>query len=163
MASEDTLAVITPLSNEPGTAAFATLDTRNSHTVLDFDDTTAENAIFKGIMPNNYAGGGVTVIPHVATTSGTAGTVVMCAAFESVGTALDIDADSFAGTLNGTIVVPATTGLLGTIGIGFSDGAAMDSLAVGQSFRLKVGRLPADAEDSLVGDAELYAVEIKET
>ena len=59
MASGDSLVIFTPLSNEPPSSNFATFDTRNAHPVLDFDDTTEEKVVFTGIMPRNYAGGGV--------------------------------------------------------------------------------------------------------
>ena len=55
MASGDTLAVFTPLHNEPPASIFATLDTRNSIPVLDFDAATDEEAVFGGFLPNNYA------------------------------------------------------------------------------------------------------------
>ena len=61
MASGQTLCIFTPLHNEPPASNPAILDTRNQHTVLDFDPTTNESAVFKGIMRRNYGGGGVTV------------------------------------------------------------------------------------------------------
>ena len=163
IASGDTLAIFTPLSNEPPSTNFATFDTRNSHPVLDFDDTTEEKAVFTGIMPRNYAGGGVTNTIFFGATSGTAGTVVWQTAFERVGTVLDIDADSFATGNNGTLVVPSTSGSLTSSAIAHTDGAQMDSIAVGEVFRLAVTREVADAQDSLVGDAEIVGIEIKET
>ena len=41
----------------------------------------------------------------------------------------------------------------------------MDSLAAGEEFVLRLGRLPTDAGDNMVGDAELWAehILIKET
>ena len=46
MASGDTLLTFTPASNEPPATVFATLDTRNAHPVLDFDDAANEDAVF---------------------------------------------------------------------------------------------------------------------
>jgi hypothetical protein len=46
-----TLARFTPDNNQPPAANFATLDTRNSIAVLDFDDSTDESAIFVSICP----------------------------------------------------------------------------------------------------------------
>ena len=163
MASGDSLIIITPLSNEPPSSNFSTLDTRNSHPVLDFDDTTEEKAVFTAIMPRNYAGGGLTNTITFGATTGTAGTVVWQTAFERIGTVLDIDADSFATGNNGTLVVPSTSGSLTSVAIAHTDGAQIDSIAVGEVFRLAVTREVADAQDSLVGDAELKAVEIRET
>ncbi|KKK65637.1 hypothetical protein LCGC14_2972130, partial [marine sediment metagenome] len=57
--------------------------------------------------------------------------------------------------------VPGTAGLVDIVTVTFTDGADMDSVAVGELFRLKVTR---DAvSDDAAGDAELVAVEIKET
>ena len=61
MASGDTLLVLTPLHNEPPSANAATIDLRNQHAVLDFDAATDESAVFGGVLPRNYAGGGVTI------------------------------------------------------------------------------------------------------
>ena len=47
--------------------------------------------------------------------------------------------------------------------IAFTDGAQIDSLAVGESFRFKVTRKVADAGDDMAGDAEILRCEIKET
>ena len=163
MASGDTLLIFHPYNNEPPTANYATLDTRNQHPVLDFDATTNETAIFSAVMPRNYAGGGLTVYLHYAMTSAEADTVDWDVAFERIGDGvLDIDADSFAAVNSvDNTPLPATTGLVDIVNVTFTDGADMDSIAVGEAFRLSVTR---DAvSDDAAGDAELLAVEIKET
>src|SRR5882724_258405 len=97
MASGDTLLVFTPHMNQPPSSAYATLDTRNGHLVLDFDGATDEEAIFPSVLPRNYASGGLTVNCYVAFTSATSGSVRIQAAFERMdASSLDIDADSFA-------------------------------------------------------------------
>ena len=163
MASGDTLLIFTPLHNEPPAANYATLDTRNQHPCLDFDAAAAESAVFSAIMPRNYAGGGVTVYLHYAMTSAEADTVDWDVAFERIGDQqLDIDGDSFAAVQSiDNTTVPGTTGLVDIVNAPFANGAEMDSVAVGELFRLKVTR---DAtNDDAAGDAELLAVEIKET
>jgi hypothetical protein len=163
MATGDTLLIFHPYNNEPPSSNYATLDVRNLHPVLDFDDTTNESAVFSGIMPRNYAGGGVTVYLHYAMTSAEADTVDWDVAFERIGDEqLDIDGDSFAdvNSVDDT-TVPGTTGLVDIVSVAFTDGADMDSVAVGEAFRLKVTR--DAASDDAVGDAELVMVEIKET
>jgi len=163
MASGDTLVIFTPHSNEPPSSNFATLDTRNLHPVLDFDATTNEDAVFSGVMPQIYAGGGVTVFLHYAMTSAVALTVDWDVAFERIGDqTLDIDADSFAAVNSvDNTTVPATAGLVDIVSVAFTDGADMDSVAVGELFRLKVTR--DAASDDATGDAELLAVEIRES
>ena len=164
MASGDTLLIFTPLHNEPPAATYATLDLRNQHPCLDFDATTNESAVFSGVMPRNYAATtGVTVYIHYAMSSAVADTVDWDVAFERIGDdELDIDGDSFAAvnSVDNTTVL-GTTGLVDIVSVAFTDGADMDSVAVGEGFRLKVTR--DAASDDAAGDAELVFVEIKET
>lgn len=163
MASGNTLCIFMPFDNEPPASNYATLDVRNGHPCLDFDATTNESAVFSGIMPRNYAGGGVTVYLHYAMSSAVADTVDWDVAFERIGDQqLDIDADSFAdaNSVDDT-TVPDAAGKVDVVSVAFTDGADMDSVAVGELFRLKVTR--DAASDDAAGDAELYAVEIKET
>lgn len=163
MATGDTLLVFTPLHNEPPATNYATFDTRNGHPALDFDDTTNESAVFTAVLPRSYGGGGVTVYLHYAMTSATSGDVDWDAAFERIGDQQqDIDADGFAAVQSvDNTTVPATSGLVDIVTIAFTDGAQMDSVAAGEAFRLKITR--DAASDTAVGDAELIAVEIKET
>jgi hypothetical protein len=166
MASGDTLAVFTPYDNEPPSANYATLDTRNQHPCLDFDGVTDEEAVFTGILPRNYAGGGVTVYLHVAFTSATSGNARWQVAFERMDDGgLDLDADSFAAFNSAAGNPNATSGVMTLVTITFTNGAQMDNLAAGEMFRLKVRR-DADGTsgtDDVTTDAELYGVEIKET
>jgi hypothetical protein len=163
MASGDTLLVFSPLGNEPPATNAATFDTRNSHPCLDFDATTNESAVWSAVMPQHYDGGGVTVYIHCAMTSAEANTMDWDAAFERIGDGqLDIDGDSFAAVQSvDNTTVPGTTGLVDVVSIAFTDGAQMDSVAAGELFRLKVTR--DAASDDAAGDAELYAVELRET
>ena len=163
MPSGDTLLIFTPLHNEPPAANPATLDTRNSHTVLDFDDTTNESAVFKAIMPQAYSGGGVTVYIKYAMTSATSGDVDWDVAWEGIADGVqDIDSDGFAAVNSvDNTTVPGTSGHVDTVSVAFTDGADMDSTDPGEGFRLKVTR--DAASDTATGDAELWAVEIRET
>lgn len=163
MASGDTLCIFTPLHNEPPASNPATLDTRNQHPVLDFDATTNESAVFSAVMPRHYGGGGITVYLHYAMSSAEADTVDWDVAFERIGDQQqDIDGDGFAAVNSvDDTTVPGTTGLVDIANVAFTDGADMDSVAVGESFRVKVTR---DAvSDDAAGDAELVKVELKET
>ncbi len=163
MSSGDTLLLFTPLHNEPPTSAFATLDTRNSHPTLDFDAAANEDAIFSAVMPQHYGGGGVTVFLHYAMTSAVTLTVDWDVAFERIGDQqLDIDGDSFAAVNSvDNTTVPGTAGFVDIVSVAFTNGADMDSVAVGEAFRLLVRR-DAVADDA-AGDAELVRVEIRET
>ena len=163
MASGDTLLTFHPYNNEPPVANYATLDLRNLHPVLDFDDTTNEFAVFSAIMPRNYAGGGITAYIHYSMETAEVDTVDWDLAFERIGDEqLDIDGDDFAAVRSAdNTTVPGTTGLVDIVSIAFTNGAEMDSVAVGELFRIKINR-DASSDDAS-DDAELHAVELKET
>ena len=163
MASGDSLLVWNAYNNEPPASNYATIDLRNNHPCLDFDASTNESAIFSGVMPQSYDGGGVDVYLHYAMSSATSGDVDLDAAFERIGDqAQDIDSDSFASAQSvDNTTVPGTSGLVDIVSIAFTDGAQIDSVAKGEKFRLKVTR--DAASDTAAGDLELVAVEIRET
>jgi hypothetical protein len=96
-------------------------------------------------------------------TSAEANTIDWDIAFERIGDQqLDIDGDSFAAVNSvDNTTVPGTTGLVDVVSIAFTDGADMDSVAAGELFRLKITR--DAASDDAAGDAELHAIEIRET
>ena len=163
MAIGDTLCRFTPLHNEPPSSNSATIDLRNQHPVLDFNDTTNESAVFSDVMPRNYGGNGLTVYLHYAMSSAVSGTVDWDVSFERIGDQQqDIDSDDFAAANSvDDTTVPGTSGLVDIVNITFTNGADMDSIAVGEGFRIKTTR---DAtNDDASGDAELLFVEIKET
>ena len=163
MASGDTLLIFVPNHNEPPSSNNATLDLRNQHPVLDFDATTNESAVFSAIMSRSYASSGLTVYIHYAMSTATADDIDWDAAFERIGDQQqNLDADGFAAVQSvDNTAVPGTSGLVDIVSIAFTDGAQMDSIAVGEGFRLKVTRDAAN--DTAAGDAELVFVEIKET
>jgi hypothetical protein len=166
VASGDTLLIFEPKNNDPPASAYATLDTRNSHPVLDFDGATDEEAVFPFILPRNYAGGGVTVAIHFMMTSATSGTIRFQTAFERCNDGgHDLDADSFASFNSGGETVPGTTGQIGVTEIAHTHGGEMDSVAVGEGGRFKVRR-DADGTsgtDDVATDLELFRIEIRET
>jgi len=163
MASGDTLLIFTPLNNEPPSSYYATLDTRNSHPVLDFDDATAEFALFTSILPRAYSGGGLTVTLWFTMSSAVSGDVVWTFFIERIGEVQDIDSDGFALDYTTTKTVSGTSGMAVKAERTFTDGSQMDNLAVGEPFRLKIRRTAEVGSDTASGDAELLAVEIKET
>jgi hypothetical protein len=163
MASGDSLVLFTPLSNDPP-AAFATLDLRNAHPLLDFDATVDEEAVCAGSLPRNYGGGGITVTLVWLASTATTGNVVWDGQWERhQDEVTDLDADSFAAVQSATGAAPSTNGTPQYTAITFTDGAQIDSLAVGESFRFKVRRDANNASDTMLGDAELLRVEIRET
>ncbi len=166
MASGETLLEFTPLNNEPPAAAFATLDTRNSHPTLDFDGATDEEAVFTGIMPRNYAGGGITIISYWSFTSATSGSLRVQTSIERMDvSSLDIDADSFATANSAGGTAPGASGQIIAVTTTHASGAEMDGVLAGEMFRVKIRR-DADGTsgtDDIVSDAEFLGAEIKET
>lgn len=151
-----------PYANEPPASNYATLDVRNQHPCLDFDATTSESAIFSGVMPNSYAGGNLIVDVTATLTSATAGTLGWLVAFERIGNgSQDIDSDSFASdqTITAT-TVPGTSGNTIVLSVTVTAGAATDSIAAGELFRIRVAR--DTANDTATGDAELLSVTVRE-
>ena len=153
-----TLARFTPRENQPPSTAFATLDTRNSIAVLDFDAATDESAIFSGVIPDyaDLSSGIIIRIVWMATTA-TSGNVRWGAQLMRCNT--DLDADSFDTATLGTSAANGTSGIVTVAEI---TATAIDGLTVGDTFRVKIYRDADDAvNDTMTGDAELIAVEIR--
>ena len=164
MASGDSLVTFTPQANMPPSSNYATLDTRNSHLVLDFDASTNESAVFGGVLPRHYAGGGITATFVWMASTATSGVCVWNGAIERHQASTDdLDSDSFAAAQAASGTAPGTSGQVLYTAITFSSGANMDSLAAGESFRLKVTRDAANVSDTMTGDAELLRIELRET
>lgn len=166
MASGNFLKSWSPSSNEPPSASFATIDTRNGHVVLDFDGASDEEAVFSGVLPAHYSGGGLTIDTYWAFTSATSGSLRVQTSIERIdASSLDIDSDSFASANSAGGTAPGTSGQVIKVTTTHASGAEMDSLAAGEHFRLKIRR-DADGTsgtDDITTDAELLAVVIKET
>jgi len=164
MASGQTLLIFNAQSGVPPGSSAPQLDTRNNHTVWDFDAAANEILDFETLLPRNYAGGGLTVTLVWSATAATTGVTRWLASFERhQADTTDIDTDSFATAQAVNATAPGTNGTRSYDVIAFTDGAQIDSLAVGESFRLRIERDATNAADTMVGDAELARVEIRET
>jgi len=154
-----TLARFTPRENQPPATAFATLDTRNSIAVLDFDAATDEAAIFSGVIPD-YAdlSSGLKIRLAWMATTATSGNVRWGVQLMRCNT--DLDADSFD---TATLVTSAANGTSGIVTVAEITATALDGLAVGDTFRIRIYRDADDAaNDTMTGDAELIAVEVQQ-
>lgn len=160
MATTNTVAVLMPYANEPPASNYATLDVRNAQPCLDFDPATDESAIWSFVVPSHYAAGGFTLILHWAFTTDTMNQAYIEASVERGTT--DKDADSFATVSHGAAGANGTSGIetKQTLVI-----ANMDSIVAGDHVRLKISRDAngTNGVDSATGDAELFAVEVRET
>ncbi|MFN3232922.1 MAG: hypothetical protein ACE363_12310 [Alphaproteobacteria bacterium] len=163
MANGSTLIAFGALHNEPPLSSFATLDLRGQHPVLDFDDLIDEAAVFSAVMPQHYHGGGVIVYLHYSMTTATAGDIGWNIAFERIGDQQqNLDSEGFApaNSVNG-VSVPSSSGLVSVVSVVFAHGADMDFVGAGEKFRVRIMR--SASSDSAIGDAELHAVEIRES
>jgi hypothetical protein len=157
-AGTKTIQRFSPRDNQPPAANFATLNTRNSIAVLEFDAATQESAAFVGVISEaaNLASGLMVRIWWMGATA-TGGNVRWGASFERSGT--DTDADSFDSV---TEVTSAANGTSGIETVAEITCTAIDSLAAGERFRLRVARIAGDAtNDTMTGDAQLVAVEVR--
>ena len=153
-----TYAVFTATDNQPPSTAFATLDTRGTGiAVLDFDDATDESAVFVSIIPEAASlGSGLKIRLHWMATTATSGNVVWDVSLERMTT--DLDSDDFGAIASGTAAANGTSGVLTVTEITLT---TIDSVTAGDAFRLKVTRDANNASDTMTGDAELVAVEIR--
>lgn len=163
MATGQTLAVFLPQMNEPPSSNYATLNLRNGHPVLEFDTTTQEIAIFTSVLPRNYGSSGITAYVHYAAATATTGTIGWDVSFERIGDgSQDIDSDGFAtAQVITAATVPGTSGNVDIINVAITDGANIDSIAAGEAYRVRIRRNVAS--DTAAGDAQIIAVELKET
>jgi hypothetical protein len=153
--------------------AFASLDTLNHAPVLDFDATVNEVAMFQGVLPQNYDGGGLTLTLGVITTTIT-GDMSFYAFIKSIGDSTENlgTAGTDPSTLkvfaepqkNEAIDAPSTVGFVRYFTITFSNGAQMDSLAAGELFYLMIMRNAQDTtNDDMAADASIVFAELRET
>jgi hypothetical protein len=148
----------TPLDNQPPASNFATLDTRNSIAVLDFDAGTDEAAVFVGVIPQAATlTSGIKVRIFWMATSAESGDCVWGAQFEKFGT--DYDSDSFD---TATTVTTTASGTSGIAVVSEITCTTIDSLAAGDLFRIKIYRDADAGGDTMTGDAELVAVELQQ-
>jgi hypothetical protein len=152
----------------PGTSslAMALHSTRNGHHVEEFpaseeDATQDDSALWQGVMPDGYAGGNLLVELTWAAEGATSGATVWLVSFERIGTALDIDADSFATALTVTTTTSGTDGIPVVSAITFTQAEA-DSIAGGECYRVHVVRNSNEALDTLAVRAQLLGLSIEE-
>lgn len=164
MASGNTLLIFTAQHGIPPAAGYAVQDLRNLHPVLDFEAGNEKAIYFQAVLPRHYGGGGITAYVHWMASTATSAGVTWGGSFERLHEGGDdLDSDSFAAEQTASETTNGTSGKVTVTPIAFTSGAQMDSLAAGDAFRFKLARKVADAGDTMSGDAEVLAVELKET
>ena len=144
-------------------AAPAAAASRNEHALLAFDDTTDENVVFAGTIPEYMpASANVQLIIHWVAASATTGNVKWNAQVERLAAAgQDIDADGFAAAQTVTTGTNATSGIITKTTITFTNAQA-DAIAAGDALRVKVTRDADDAGDTMTGDAQVLRIVLEE-
>jgi hypothetical protein len=169
MASGNTLFIFLPEDNIPPTTAFATYDTFAAATgirsCLDFDGAAAnETAIFQGVWPSHYAGGGINVVIHYSTSGTDAQAVQFEVSCEVIQDGDDQDAggQDF-GTLTDITDTPSvnTANFVNVTAAGAITHANCGSPAAGDRMRLKITR-DFDHEAN-TDDVQFHAAVVTET
>lgn len=154
-----TIGFFTASDNMPPATNYATLDTRNSIAVLDFDGGSAnEEAVFAGVIPHNtVTTSGLLVRINWMATTATTGNCRWGVQFEDMNT--DTDADSFDTATEAHSATNATAGIPTVTEITCTN---IDSLVAGDFYRMKIYRDASDTtNDTMAGDAELISVEVR--
>ena len=155
----NTYLVFNAFNSQPTGTAFATFDTRNSIAVLDFDDgATNEATSFVSVIPEGAnLTSGLKIRLHWMATSATTGVVRWGVQIERGNT--DLDADSYDTAEESNATTSATAGIPTVTEIVTTN---LDGLTAGDLFRLRVYRDSSDTtNDTMTGDAELIAVEVR--
>jgi hypothetical protein len=133
--------------------------------VLDFDDTSVEYLDWKVVLPSAYSGGGLTLDIWWAATSATSGAVVWSVAVRAFPSdAEDMDGSHTYSYKDASAATTASAaGELIKTTIALSHGAEMDNWAAGEMGIIRLRRLPTDGGDTMVGDAEVALVSVRES
>lgn len=160
MAINDTLLILEPLANHPPAANFATLDMRGEFLVMDFDATTNEQAEFHAVVPSHYKGANLKLLATWTSSSATSGNAKLRIEVTRVEAGTNLDSlPAVDATEDLTVAAPGTSGVLVQ-----SEFAAItvSGLAAGDLLRVQVTRLASDGADTMAGDLELVAIEVRE-
>lgn len=172
MASGQTLLYLDPRSGLAPESSAALLDfllgtssPKEAIPILSFDSASIQYIDFRAKMPQNYAGGGITLV--VCSGAGTTtGGVRWEAAFRRIeDDAEDLDTTAFTYDYNGVTVsaLPTAVGEVTYDNVTFTNGADMDSVAAGEEFILRIRRKTDDAGDTAAAAAYLHGLEIRES
>jgi len=148
----DANAALFPSSNP------AVADSRNSHPIIAFDDTVAENVLFSYFVPENYIGGDINIdIDWVAATATTGGVTWGIEIERNAPGGTDIDSDSFATQQTGTSTTNGTSGIITRTTITLTQAQA-DAISASNAYRMRIQRVVGDGGDDMTGDAQIIII-----
>jgi len=160
MASGDSLLTFTPLDNRPPASNFATLDTRGDFVILDFDDAIDEAGQFYAIVPSHYSGGNLVAAVTWTSSSAITGNALLRVEATRLASGANLDVPPAVGDSESiTMAAPATNG---NLVVSETAPLTVSSLAAGDILLVVLTRLATDVSDTLIGDVELFTVEIRE-
>lgn len=148
-----------PPASDPATPAF-----RNGHPVLEFVDGSDTFAVFSGVLSPDYDGGGLTVELYWMAETAISNNVAWVVNVESHTPDIDdLDSDSWGPNDNNVDTTASAAGELSVSSHVMTDGASIDNLAAGESFRLRVWRDGNGVNDTMTDTAQLLKVVLRET
>lgn len=150
-----------PNEGNPPASNYAIWGTRNSTPFLAFNDTTQWSTLFIDAVPESaVVSSGVTIRIFWISASGTSGAVQWGAAIDSMAAGSNPTSDSFdtAATNSPGTNAPGTSGVVVVSTITLT---SIDSIGIGDAYRLKIYRDAASGNDTMTGDAQLLEVEIR--
>ena len=171
MASQDLLASARAKAFSLPASSFAQFDTRAGGStpnevieVVAYDAGSDEFADVLLRLPEHYDGGGITLTIGWMAASATSGDVVWGGAVRALpDDAEDVDSAHSYDFNEATGTAASASGEVQYTDITFTNGADMDSWAVGEWAIFRIRRNADDAADTMTGDAQLLGISIKET
>jgi hypothetical protein len=153
--SSQFIGVFTPMTSQPPTSNFGTLDTRNAVALLDHDATTSEGNFWIWIVPDGVlTTGGLSVDIYVACTSATSGNLGYGVQIAKL-TGVDLDTFTYDTATVGTLAVSGTSGVPIKITVAIA-AADIDGIQAGDLFALRIYR-DTSVGGNATGDAEFVA------
>lgn len=134
---------------------------RNSHPILNYDDTTAEKVDFKSNIQSSYTSDDIKIdIDWVAETA-TSGAVTWGVQFErKTPGGNNIDSDSFATQQTGNSTTSGASGVITRTTITLTQAQA-DGVSANDYFRMRVERVTSDGGDTMTDDAQILSVIVR--
>ena len=120
--------------------------------VITFADAVAQSARFAARVPEDYSGGAWLISSGFSMESATSGSVVWFLEIDKIDNA---DTESYAAIQSFTVAAPAVSGRIGSA-IWLLSGAALDGLAAGDWFRMRLTRDGGNGSDTATGAAEMH-------
>ncbi|MCG8448911.1 MAG: hypothetical protein MI725_04945 [Pirellulales bacterium] len=148
------------MSNSPPATGYATLDLRSGFAVLDMDDAADEKAIFHAVLPSHYGGGQVLAVVTWTSTSGITGNAKL--RIEATRIQAGTNLDSLPAAAGSSDVVVAAPTASGELVVSQTSAIDVGGASSGDTLLITLTRLATDAADTLAGDVELLALEVRE-